>query len=131
MKSMWPKTRIKVNDTPLFSIKCSFYQSYAFLLEPGGPPESLLATALSSTSIQIEWLEIDPILRFGIILSYNIKYQRTDEKDVLKEITSLNRSAVISGLNEYTDYDLSVAGSTSKGVGMYSAFIKHRTLEHG
>ena len=79
--------------------------------------------------MKLDWLEIDPTLRFGIILSYKIKYQRRDKKDVSKEMTSSNRTAVISGLNEYTDYDMSVAGTTSKGDGIFSAIVTQRTLE--
>ena len=79
--------------------------------------------------MKFEWLEIDPTLRFGIILSYKIEYQRTDKKDVSKEITSSNKTAVIYGLDEYTAYDMSVAGTTSKGDGIFSAIVTQRTLE--
>lgn len=102
---------------------------YIFIVEPGGPPQGLATTALSSTSVKVEWLEIDPALQFGIILSYKIKYQRTDKKDALKETISLSTTAVLSDLNEYTDYDISVAGSTSKGAGIFSTIITQKTLE--
>ena len=86
---------------------------------------------MSSTIVNVTWSDIIPSKTYGIITSYSLKYKRADGRGTEKEEVVFEKSALISGLDEYVEYDIKVAGITSKGAGVYSAVTKQRTLQDG
>ena len=98
---------------------------------PGAPPLDIVAAPDSSISLNITWSIIRADQRYGIILSYNMKYKRTDGKGVEKELIAYAQSTLLLGLAESVEYDIAVAGMTSKGIGVYSPKISVATGEDG
>ena len=89
------------------------------------------AVARSSTEILVTWEEVPAIDENGIIINYEIQFEPLEFTDVLmtETIIAANMSAMISGLQEYVEYSISVRAYTSVGPGPYSDPVTQRTLE--
>ena len=48
-----------------------------------------------------------------------------------KSVITSNQTVLLTGLDEYTEYTMAVAGINSMGVGIFSTAIIQRTLEDG
>ena len=95
------------------------------LTEPSQPPASLLTYNTSSSSLWIEWSKVPFESRRGFILGYMIVYH-----DIVYNITrnqTLNRENVLShnltGLEEFREYRISIAGFTKIGIGPYISTV--------
>lgn len=60
-----------------------------------------------------------------------MKYKRNDGKGVENEVTANEKSSILEGLDKRIQYDVSVAGVTIKGIGVYSSKITIATNEDG
>ena len=98
---------------------------------PNAAPLNITATAVSANWLNMTWLGIKEEKRNGIILSYIVKYKRTDGKGAQYQIIAYEKNALLQGLAAYEKYDISVAGVTSKGHGIFSSKVTFRTLESG
>ena len=102
---------------------------------PTVPPSSLLATAMSSTSIKLTWGIIPYQLRHGKVLGYTIEYVLNGSSAGSWTTASTNnqntRFKTIGGLYKYSWYLFRVAGKTSKGNGVFTSSVLHRTYEDG
>ena len=68
----------------------------------------------------------------GIILSYTVTYKALPGGSPLtKEVNAQANETTLTGLNEYTNYSITVLASTSKGVGNASKPIIVITDEDG
>ena len=92
-----------------------------------------MATAMSSTEIEVSWEEVPACERNGEITLYEILFEPLETFG--GEITSgtVNTSngsvlmIVLTGLEEYVEYNISVRAYTSAGPGPYSDPITART----
>ena len=90
--------------------------------------------AESSTTIIVMWEEVPPIDQNGIITIYEVMYTPletfggTVEGDTVN-VSGLNLSVDLTGLEEYVNYTISVRTSTSVGAGPYSVAVTVLTLE--
>ena len=77
------------------------------------------------------WEEVLAIDENGIIISYEIQFEPLEFTSVLMTdtINTTNLSAVITGLQEYVEYNISVRAYTIIGPGPYSDPVTERTLE--
>ena len=77
------------------------------------------------------WEEVLAIDENGIIISYEIQFEPLEFTSVLMTdtINTTNLSAVITGLQEYVEYNMSVRAYTIIGPGPYSDPVTERTLE--
>ena len=77
------------------------------------------------------WEEVLEIEENGIIISYEIQFEPLEFTSVLMTdtINTTNLSAVITGLQEYVEYNISVRAYTIIGPGPYSDPVTERTLE--
>ena len=98
---------------------------------PGAPPTAVAAVPLSASNLNVTWSDIAAQQRYGIVLSYKVKYGRTDGKGVQKEIVVNEKSSKLEGLPANVEYEISVAGMTIKGVGVFSPKITITTKEDG
>ena len=82
------------------------------------------------------WEAPDLVDHNGVIVNYTIYYQSVGE-DFLDNILRTERvgfaatEAVLTGLKEYVEYNISVSASTSAGEGPRSSFVITRTAEAG
>ena len=72
----------------------------------------------------VEWGEVPPAGQNGIILSYTVTYKGLpDGSPESKVVDAQGTQANLTGLNEYTNYSITVFASTVKGDGNASAPI--------
>ena len=101
-----------------------------YFLEPSAPPANVKGDNSSSTSILVQWDEVPENDKNGIIKGYNITYKdwRTGvEKTQTVDVP--NRLIDLTGLNEFTKYNISVLAFTVKGDGPVSSTITVTTDE--
>lgn len=86
----------------------------------------------SSTSLIVSWKAIAKDDINGILLSYRIFYKTLAENVIhLKTVPTTNLSCALNKLRKYTQYEIWVAGVTSKGVGGKSEITVISTDEDG
>ena len=104
-----------------------------FLLNigPASPPQNVRITAISSTAIDVRWFEVLTIDENGIIINYEVQVEPLDFNDILTIIyvNTTNLSTVVSDLQEFVPYNISVRAYTSVGPGPFSPPVTERTLE--
>ena len=102
----------------------------SFITEPNAPPDNVTKFNTSSTSIVVQWDQVPPADQNGVILSYTVTYRALgDMLEKTEDVPASTRAATLTGLNEYTNYSITVFASTSKGGGTTSAPIIVRTDE--
>ena len=86
-----------------------------------------MATALSSTEIQVSWSEVPSIDQNGVITMYEVFYGGTFNGSVFTVGVSVN----ITGLEEFVVYNISVRAYTRVGSGPFSDTISEMTGGRG
>ena len=86
---------------------------------------------VTSTSGNINWLEIDCIERNGVITNYTVVFQEQGGAVIHGEVNVIDRTFTASGLTPHTNYTFRVAGVNSNGTGPYSKEIITLTNEDG
>ena len=99
--------------------------------EPATPPQNVQTMAPSSTEIMVTWEEVPEIDENGIIINYEVRFQPLEFTETLttSSVNTSNLTVVISSLQEYVQYNISVRAYTSVGPGPYSDPVTERTLE--
>ena len=97
---------------------------YVFLMlsaVPSGPPTSVSATS-TSTTIDVQWGEVDCIHRNGDITGYSVQYgvQGSENRETVSVLGEEATNRRIFGLNSSTNYTVQVAAENLVGLGMYS-----------
>ena len=89
---------------------------------PSDSPQNIVATALSSTEIEVSWEEVPAIDQNGIITMYEVQYEPLETCN--GSIYSLNKNTTmlttLTDLEEYVEYNITVRAYTSVGPGPYS-----------
>ena len=100
---------------------------------PATPPQNVQATAISSTEIMVTWDEVPGLDQNGIIINYEVQIEPLDfPADIMTNLlNTTNVSILVTGLEEYVNYNISVRAYTSVGPGPYSDPVTERTLEDG
>ena len=109
----------------LMMLLCFFSLNVA----PASPPQNVFARVVSSTEIQVKWTEVLEIDQNGEIIMYEVFY--VSQMTINGTVTTNNLSIILSGLEEYVEYNISVRAYTSVGPGPYSVGIVRRTFEDG
>ena len=92
------------------------------------------AMAESSTTIAVMWEEVPPIDQNGYIIMYEVMYTpleifgRTVEGNILN-VSGSNMSVVLTELEKYYNYSISVRAFTKIGAGPYSDPVIVQTLQ--
>ena len=86
--------------------------------EPDAPPSNVQGRNTSSTSILVQWGDVPAADQNGIIRSYTVTYKALPGgSEQTKEVDAPVTQANLTGLNEYTNYSITVFASTIKGDG--------------
>ncbi len=102
--------------------------TFTIIAVPSSSPSNVSATAVSSTEISVMWQEVAAIDRNGNITQYEITYNREFKNQ--SNITDGDaRSFIITGLDEFAIYSISVRAYTSVGPGPYSPIAVETTDE--
>ena len=86
---------------------------------------------LSSTVIQTSWNEINPIDQNGVIVLYEVTYSSRYELNNSVFVSGLLYASNITGLEEHTEYNISVRAYTNMGPGPFSDVVMTKTVEDG
>ena len=106
----------------LYYLACVSF--YFFITEPNAPPSDVQGHNITSTSIQVQWGNVPAADQNGIILRYTVTYKASrDGSPLTKEVSAPTMQAKLTGLNEYTNYSITVFATTVKGNGNISAPI--------
>ena len=88
------------------------------LLVPSAPPSDVTGHNENSTSIFVQWDQVPAADQNGRILSYTVTYRALpSESSQTKNVIAPANQTTLTGLNEYTNYSITVFASTSKGGG--------------
>ena len=97
---------------------------FFFFLVPSAPPSNVTGRNESSTSIFVQWDDVPVADQNGVILSYTVTYRALPSgSSQTKNVTAPANHTTLTGLNEYTNYSITVFASTSKGSGNQSTPI--------
>ena len=101
---------------------------------PSAAPTSVRVSAVTSSSITVQWGAVDCIHRNGDITGYSVRYgvQGTAEGDRTVQMATGDSSGgmyTISGLSAATVYTVEVAAVNSVNTGVYSDPISAKTLQ--
>ena len=101
-----------------------------FSTEPNAPPSNVQGYIRSPTSILVEWGDVPAADQNGIILSYTVTYWILPDGSAQTKVVNASTSeATLLGLDEHTNYKITVFASTVKGNGSDSEPITLRTDE--
>ena len=104
---------------------------------PDDPPQNVTATVVSSTEIEVSWEDLPAICQNGVITMYKIQFEplETFGGQITSDTVNTSNGSVLimvlTGLEEYVEYNISVRAYTSAGSGPYSDPVTERTLEDG
>ncbi|XP_068726162.1 phosphatidylinositol phosphatase PTPRQ-like [Montipora capricornis] len=91
---------------------------------PNAPPVDVRGRNESSTSIFVQWNQVPPVDQNGVILSYTVTYRALPSgSEQFEYVIAPTTNATLTGLNEYTNYSITVFASTIKGPGNRSVPI--------
>ena len=106
----------------IFSMNLSLSPVFIFCYsEPNAPPSNVQGHNISSTSILVQWGDVPAADQNGIILSYTVTYKALPGGTLKSEVViAPTTETTLTGLNEYTNYSITVFASTVKGDGNVS-----------
>ena len=120
---------IDIRQTFILFMHSPFY----FSPEPSDPPQNVTATVISSTEIMVSWNELPAIHQNGEITTYEINFMPLETFEGQIATNTVNTfdgsvlMMVLTGLEEYVEYNISVRAYTSAGPGPYSNPVIERT----
>ena len=90
----------------------------------------------SSVQIVVTWDVVPPIDQNGIITMYEVLYQPLETfggaiQTLTRNLSGTEMSVVLTDLEEFVYYNISVRAYTSVGEGPYSSDMTAQTLEDG
>ena len=105
-------------------ISILLFFSFPLNTEPKAPPSNVQGHNTSSTSIFVQWGSVPAADQNGIILRYTVTYTALPNGSRQPKVVDAPvTDTTLTGLNEYTNYSITVFASTSKGHGNVSAPI--------
>ena len=88
-----------------------------FLIVPSAAPVDVTGMNMSSTSLRISWLPPPAEDQNGIITAYNITYTAAGGSEMIDSTSGSVQLIELTGLLKFSTYNISVAASTSVGIG--------------
>ena len=109
---------------------CFIFMNLPYFLEPSATPANVKGNNRSSTSILVQWDEVPENDKNGIIKGYNITYKDwRSGVEKTQTVDAPTRQVDLTGLNEFTKYNISVLAFTVKRDGPPSSTITGTTDE--
>ena len=93
----------------------------AYLAPRIGP--SIVSTTETAKSLTIRWEELSQDDQNGVILGYRVTVVAVNTNELIAIANVTERNFTQGGLNEYTNYSVSVAAFTSVGIGNSSVAV--------
>ena len=109
---------------------CMDMSDYIYFPIVPGEPQNLMIISPDSTSLMLSWDHPLPQDRNGIITDYLIYVQISDgsEEIFMRNANSNETTFTVEGLEEFIEYNISVAAVTGAGEGNETGKVIQRTL---
>lgn len=108
----------------------SYFSSHNHAV-PSEPPQNLQYTKVTTHSITLTWEPPPLSAQNGVIIGYTIQVLKVDDNTSFNDFqVSKEPSLTVTGLDDDTTYNFSVAGNTSIGAGPYSMHISTKTIKN-
>ena len=107
---------------------------FSAITGPVSPPADVTADVLSPISIHVTWEEVPPFDQNGVIIAYEVSYEPLNTFDGQLEVASMNSTdmfIILSGLQEFLGYNITVRAYTVAGPGPSSDVVANMTSEDG
>ena len=111
-----------------------FLNSYFCVIScpaPSAAPTSLSVSAVTSSSITVQWGAVDCIHHNGDITGYSVRYGEVGSAEGDRSVEMVSeedpRQTIISSLTPSTTYSIEVAAENSAGIGVFSDPIEATT----
>ena len=110
-----------------------FITCNSILTVPSDSPQNITVESLSSQENKVSWIQVPPESQNGEITTYEIEYVPLETFEGQISTNTVNTSdgsvlmMVLTGLEEYVEYNISVRAYTSAGPGPYSDPVTERT----
>ena len=117
-----------------FQVEKTFSHYKNSIAVPSQAPTSFSLTAKTSTSIEASWQSPPADSRNGIIRGFKLFYKKkgsSGSSTQIKITSESTRTKVVTGLDEYTEYEFQVLAFTSVGDGPNGTVMSVRTKEDG
>ena len=103
---------------------------------PHSPPANVQGSGISSTDMLVTWDIIPPIDQNGVITAYEVLYVPLETfggvlQTRITNVPGTETAVILTGLEEFVGYSISVRGFTAAGAGPYSNAVEATTLEDG
>ena len=107
----------------------ALYSFYAFIPVPFAAPTSVNISAVTTSTITVEWGAVDCIHHNGDITGYSVQYgvQDSGRMETINVSGNNVTEATLSGLTQSTVYTIQVAAVNGAGVGVYSNLVEQET----
>ena len=85
-------------------------------------PRDVMATQITSKTVQVNWNTIECIHRNGLITDYEVQLREDDSEDIVfNDMVDLDTTtSMASGLRPFTRYIFQVAGVNANGIGLFT-----------
>ena len=95
-----------------------------------GPINNLVANASTDTTITIIWEVTAIIERFEVVYSYTVNFCKAPASSTMMDIISNGtvRSHILSGLNEDSEYNITVRAINSEGSTMATITVNTESV---
>ena len=105
--------------------------SFVFFLVPSYPPDNITLVSNTSTSLNISWSAVPSEFVHGVLRGSVIEYWPVHDVNDTKNTTvePWKTKIEITNLMKFTNYSLTFAAMTSKGVGNWSEITVMQTDE--
>ena len=110
--------------------------NFVLFTAPSSPPANVSAVTVSSTEILVTWDIVPPIDQNGIITMYEVLYVPLETfggavGPLTVNVSGSEMSVVLTDLEEFLTYTISVRAYTNVADGPYSQAIAALTFEDG
>ena len=101
-----------------------------FFSAPSAPPPYIGICNVTSSSIIVQWEQVDFKDRNGNITGYSVQYgvQGSEHSNTLNVSGGETTEVIISDLDSATNYSIEVAAVNSAGIGVYSIAMYALTI---
>ena len=111
-----------ITDAGYVVLKCPLHPA------PSAAPDPVTLTGVTSSSITVQWGEVNCIHRNGEITGYSVRYSGGGSTQTMTVSGADVTETTISGLTPSTDYSVQVAVVNGAGTGEFSTSQSRLTL---
>ena len=107
----------------IHTVPCLFSLSLSFFTAPSAPPNDVSISAVTSSSITVQWEMVPCIHRNGDITGYSVQYTGGGSTQTMNVSGGSVLEAILTGLSPSTEYTIKVAAVSGATTGVDSESI--------